>query len=267
MHFRTMMTETEFRSRRRARLRWTLLGLTLLCSLSFGCVYLRLLQLRKQLADFDANFTLIHSPGAYLTAKNPVLKPRDLVWLTGLDSVQTESTDGKEVSTFRFLKIDPPDGDLPRHSAAWMKAGFVKGKLQSIEFPETFNETFNHEVLRRAFHGAESGEVDESEKATGWALHKDLVIPDRPKIHRLFGLPSSTTTDREFDELLYLFHRPPIPKSEIEKPDMWFRFIYDRGGDKMIRAHVQVGWLQIVVSKGDDDQYRVRIRRGKYESP
>jgi hypothetical protein len=241
--------------------------LVLLCGLSSGCVYLRLLQLRKQLTDFDANFTLSYSPGAILEAAKPVLKPNDLHWLTGLDSVETESRSGKEIRTYRFLKIDPPEGDLPRHREVWMKAGYLNGRLHTVEFPETFNEILDHEMLRRAFHGAEKGEVDEADKATGWALHKDLVIPDRAKINRLLGLPSSVIAGPAKDELVYRFHCPPIPDTEPGNPDLWFRFIHDRNGGKMIRAHVQVGWLQITVKKGEDGKYRVRIRRGEYEPP
>ncbi len=262
-----MKTGTESGSMRNGRSKGPLLTLLLLCVLSSGCVYLRLLKFRQQLVDFDDNFTLAHSPGAYIEMANPVLKPGDLRWLTGIEGVVSRSPNGMEMREYRFLKISAPDGDLPKHQEVWMNSGFVKGRLQSVEFPETFNEIFNHEMLRRAFHGADKGAVDESDKATGWALHKDLVIPDRAKIYRLLGLPSAITTGLVHDELVYKFHRPPMSESVPAEPDIWFRFFYDRKGGKMSSATVQVGWLQIIVRKWEDGQYGVRIRRGKYESP
>ena len=58
--------------------------------LSTGCVYLRLLQVKNQLNDFEGNFDLKDQNGLKLVFKNPVLLSRDIVWLTKNNPISRE---------------------------------------------------------------------------------------------------------------------------------------------------------------------------------
>ena len=238
-----------------------------ICLLFSGCVYSRLFLTRKQLADFDSNFSLTHSPGAYLEVFEPVLTHGDLHWLTGLKPAETRLQNGMEYRTYRFDKLGSPSPQDARYRLVWMEAGFQKGLLHSLRFPVNFNEVLTLDLMRRAFDGAEGGEIDPSEGSTGWALHQELEIPDQAKIFRLFGIPSSIRKGPSENEQLFMFHASSPPESTPEKPHLWFRFRYEQATGLMTGSDIQVGWLRVIIRQGDDFRYRVHIRRGKHESP
>ena len=56
-------------------------GLAPLGRLLAGCVYLRLLAFKRQLADFDRHFPLRTDDGLRLGCLTPVLLPEDFRWL------------------------------------------------------------------------------------------------------------------------------------------------------------------------------------------
>jgi hypothetical protein len=71
-------------------------GLAALGLLLGGCVYLRLLAFKRQLADFDRHFTLQTDDGLRLGCLTPVLLPEDFRWL-GL-TPETVKTLGQSVT-------------------------------------------------------------------------------------------------------------------------------------------------------------------------
>ena len=76
--------------------------------LSSGCVYLRLLELKRQLAAFERNFTLETSEGVRLGFLRPVLLTRDIRWL-GLKPETVQQTGEIEQWRVRWLK-EPAHG-------------------------------------------------------------------------------------------------------------------------------------------------------------
>ena len=77
-----------------------LAALLLLLPLS-GCVYLRLLQIKKQLLEFDRNFSLSGRSSLVIEFKNPVLYAKDARFLIGADPLSRtpgdEETDTAQV--------------------------------------------------------------------------------------------------------------------------------------------------------------------------
>ena len=55
------------------RVKFILLGF-LIFGLVTGCVYLRFLKVKNQMADFNSNFEITDTDGLSLNFKNPVLK-------------------------------------------------------------------------------------------------------------------------------------------------------------------------------------------------
>src|SRR5262245_8179456 len=90
---------------RRVRFRRTTgaLALGAISLLLGGCVYLRLLQLKRQLADFDKNFTVQLTPGLRLNCLNPVVLADDLKFL-GFYPASTRTLGAAEQWTIRWIK-------------------------------------------------------------------------------------------------------------------------------------------------------------------
>jgi hypothetical protein len=90
------------------RRRATAVGLAGVALLLGGCVYLRLLQLKRQLADFDANFTVQVTSGLRLNCLHPVVLADDLRFL-GFYPARTRKLGAAEQWTIRWLKEPPPN--------------------------------------------------------------------------------------------------------------------------------------------------------------
>ena len=107
----------------------------LLCS---GCVYLHLLQLKLQLADFDRNFEVDPRDGLTLTFKNPVLLDEDVQSFFKWTPDTRESAGTAERWHFRWVKDRvASDGDRPRVELS-IDAWFSEHKLVRLSAPETF---------------------------------------------------------------------------------------------------------------------------------
>jgi hypothetical protein len=68
-----------------------------------GCVYLRLLQLKRQLADFDANFSVQLTSGLRLNCLKPVVLADDLRFI-GFYPANTKQLGAAEQWTIRWVK-------------------------------------------------------------------------------------------------------------------------------------------------------------------
>ena len=110
-------------------------AVTLLLS---GCVYLRLLQLKLQLGDFEKNFAVDTRDGLVLTFKHPVLLDEDVEkffhWVP--DGRQHSGT--AEKWHFAWIKVPAPDeaGQSPVEIS--LDLFFSEGKLTRMVMPEKF---------------------------------------------------------------------------------------------------------------------------------
>lgn len=78
-----------------------------LASLLSGCVYLRLLEVKRQLGEFDRFFTLETTDGVKLGCLKPVLLTGDLRWL-GITPEKIKKLGSAEEWRVRWVKEVPP---------------------------------------------------------------------------------------------------------------------------------------------------------------
>lgn len=121
------------------RRRLVLVASVVACALLLsGCVYLRLLQLKWQLADFDRHFAVESGDGLAVTFRNPVLLDEDVErffrW------VPEERTRVGRAERWRFRWVKPEsraDGGRPPAEFV-VELMFVNRKLVKFSAPETF---------------------------------------------------------------------------------------------------------------------------------
>src|SRR6185295_2000509 len=111
-----------------------LVGATLLLG---GCVYLRLLAMKRQLADFDRNFTVSEENGLRLVCRNPVLLDEDFRWLGVLP--ESIKTSGKaEQWRVCYLKSLPPGMRENPAQDLTFDLMFYDGKFTQAYLPERY---------------------------------------------------------------------------------------------------------------------------------
>lgn len=103
-----------------------------------GCVYIRLLQLKHQLADFDRNFEVETGEGLSIICKNPVLLDEDVETFFHWVPDSRRQINTAERWDFRWVKDRvAADGDRPPAEIS-VDLVFSNHKLVKLHAPENF---------------------------------------------------------------------------------------------------------------------------------
>ena len=122
----------------RGGLRWrwiAVLAGALASVLLGGCIYLRLLELRRQLANFDRYFETDLRSGVKITCKKPVLLDADMAFFKLAPESRTR-VGVAERWQFRWVKVSPSPGEDPRDYDVAVDFIFVDHKLTRVILPE-----------------------------------------------------------------------------------------------------------------------------------
>ena len=149
--------------------------LLLLISLS-ACVWLRLLELKNQLAKFDENFATEASDHFTLVFKHPVLLNDDFVTLAKLQPTSKETTATGSRWIQAFHKIDAEGNKQPGVDFYFTLDFDQDDRLTRWDFSKLFMTMVPAQFFEDSIRSLAKGRVDE-------AAHKYKVDPkDRAKI-------------------------------------------------------------------------------------
>ncbi len=171
---------------------WLAFALASVALLLSGCVYLRLLELKKQLGDFDRYFMLQTRDGVGIRCHEPVLTTRDVRWI-GLRPEQTKTLGVAEQWQVRWMKQLPLGITEPGQFDILIDLGFANGKLTRVTIPERYFAVLPKEFLVGVIKSLGRGKIDKSEKKIEAAVSATEVAAARPKlpaIDKLLGRPS-----------------------------------------------------------------------------
>jgi hypothetical protein len=229
-----------------------------------GCVYLRLFQLRRQLASFDDYCTFRQEPGPVIAFTEPILYPRDITWLLNLPVSEIRSdAAGRSLHVFRFHECPDQRPDLSQTGSLEVILVEAGGRVAEIRLPERLNPLIDRERLRRAFLGADQARLDRSEGKTSWVLDDRLAFPLLDDLTKGLGLPCTRESQGRYHVLVYEYalDRPEKGVSTAEPPDAQGVFVYDSLRERIRGSWIKVGCLAVEVAGAPGESYQVDIRR------
>lgn len=183
---------TSFRPSRVAAL--LLAGLTLFLS---GCVYLRLLELKKQLGRFDRHFSLATDDGLTLILHTPVLRPDDIRWI-GVKPERITRLGQAEHWHVRWVKQLPPGVKEANDYDIVIEMSFAAAKLTRASVPERYFALMPKTFVTGVIKSVGGGRINKSQKgieATVGAAEVAAARPKLPAIDQLLGQPTEEKTD------------------------------------------------------------------------
>lgn len=180
-------------SQRRSRVSFA--AVCLLAAAAFflsGCVYLRLLELKHQIAAFDQNFTIDSTDGFRIVCQHPVLLTGDVRWI-GLEPEKTTKLGTAERWSIRWVKELPPEVHEAGAFDLQIEMMFADDKLSRVIIPERYFVAMPKQLLVDLLRSLGRAKVDRDARAIEAQLAG--ARPDLPGIEKLLGQPSRRTIE------------------------------------------------------------------------
>lgn len=168
------------------------IALTLGTLLLSGCVYLRLLELKRQFAQFDRHFALHTHDGLRIVAQHPVLLADDVRWI-GLRPETIKKLGQAEQWHVRWVKQLPPGVIDKATFYLALDLTFAGGKLTGMAIPESYFALLPKEFVVGMLRSLGGARVDKSARKVEAAVGAETVRigrPNLPTVDKILGVPT-----------------------------------------------------------------------------
>ncbi len=175
-----------------------------------GCVYLRLLELKNQLKEFD-QYVVIHTDQSFsLFFKQPVLLKEDIHNLSKLNPTQIIPTVNGEEWVYRFVKLDNENPtEKPHPITLVFRFTFNQhGKLEQWYFPDEFLAIVPPEFLEASLRSLGTATIfkfSRQLKADVTQLKTQAKPPTQITVKQVLGQPSEIVNEDKLQRYLYRF--------------------------------------------------------------
>ena len=188
-----------------------------------GCVYLRLLEFKGQLGNFEDYFGVDVTNGLSITFLDPVILEDDM-WKIGLPPTRQEVDTNGVTWILIFDKLGGHDEPVSVGREVRIALRFVDDKLAGFAVGEELFAFIPKNAVLNTLSSL--GELDISLARRKARLivdrdpDSDFLLPDRTEIEGTLGRASSEETNDDRSILTYSYRlRPATPRSDKYKPE------------------------------------------------
>ncbi|MBI5767038.1 MAG: hypothetical protein HZA93_04535 [Verrucomicrobia bacterium] len=194
-----------------------LLAAAALCAATLalaGCVYLRLLAMKRQLADFDRHFTLQQTDGLRLLCRDPVLLSDDFTWM-GVTPETKRTLGVAEQWRVRWQKQLPAGVRDPEPRDLELELMFADGRFTQVFMNERYFVFVPKSFFIGLLRGLGSASVDrakrEAEVSFTVAERAQLVARvTTASLESLLGHPTERSHDGDQTTFRYRYDTLPL---------------------------------------------------------
>ena len=220
----------------------------LLISLVTGCVYLRFLKVKNQMADFNKNFEITEDNGLSLIFLNPVLTKKDMVWLMGTEPTIRESERSPGIWVYQLKKryrgktaADKKNYDIP------LRLTFENNRLTVLRFPERFTKYFSKSLFEKflqTFGEAEISKEDKQASSKYEGADKN-EIPSTHEIMEVLGIPYYNNVKGDQRTFVYRYKiLSPDPK---KNPGVRITYHFNRETRLLKSVEANIKGLKVLI--------------------
>jgi hypothetical protein len=219
-----------------------------------GCVWLRLLETKNQLADFDKHVRVQVADNHFiLNLLHPVLLSEDFVYLTKLRPSRIEAIP-HGYRWFLDFRIDPALSKQQAAKAIVFALTFTPDhKLVAFDFSPLFLEMAPPLFLEASIRSLGVGKVDQGKKQLK-VDPEDLPklsarLPSRKNIVEVMGAPAEEFPHEGLKVLLYRFKADAMPvEPEYEKRRLAeAKLFFDPSTDELVRLAGRFAGLKLAI--------------------
>ncbi len=236
----------------RQPLKWLLLLSLLL--LTSGCVYLRLLEVKMQLNDFDRFFRVEVGERFSLFFNKPVMLKKDVLTLSKLRSNDITQTAESTRIRYHFYQLDKDGVVIEPKSELMIEFLFnQQQKLFAASFSPLFLKMMPAEYIELTLRAIGSANINRKERrvrADLSALRKsDRVLPLRESIVSHLGEPNVIHLVGPVRMYIYHFKLDctPLEKRYESRLNTEVRLYFDRETDELLKAWGQFAGMKLAL--------------------
>jgi len=184
--------------------------IALLVSLA-GCVYLRLLEFKNQLVDFDKHFsTQVENSHFVLHFKDPMLYEKDITYLTEVDPSKKEPYKSGEKWIYAFAREAEKGQKAPEGpDLIFTMTTNDEDQLNSTQFSEVFLQIIPHEFLEYSLRSLGKAKVDTNKRhvyAKIENVDEDILnLPTQDEVVETLGEPNQVENQKDITLLVYKY--------------------------------------------------------------
>lgn len=212
----------------------TLLALVFLLS---GCVFLRLLETKNQLLEFNEYFDVNDNEGLVIVFKKSAILDDDILWLLKKEPTAKEKLPDGEIWTYVYKKLYDSEEDKKAENGEFdinLVMKFNEGKLSELRFPKRFLKAVSISQLREMLRAMGEAKVNELDrKASSELVGEESYLPKIDHVYLILGRPHSTLEKEEGNKLLYKYKIDSVTVDKINmRYDLELKFtVRENGGD------------------------------------
>lgn len=228
--------------------------LTVLASTLSGCVYLRLLKTKLQLAEFEKNFTLENRHALAVTFLNPLLQKKDILHVAKRGPSLEEETPEGSMWQYDLVKVYPPgqEGEGGAYDVS-ARLFFRENTLYRGTFPERFYHQIPRAFIVEASRALGRAQVDPINRYAKGEFHEqrernEIPLPGKEDFLRLLGKPHSEKNTEDGLSLTYIY-RLQKGKPDPQPPtDAWLRLLFMKGNDALSAIEAKFAGMRLTLS-------------------
>ena len=216
--------------------------------LTTGCVFLRLLEVKRQLNDFNNYFQINDQNGFSLVFLNPTLHTDDILWLAKRPPTSKEVKDQVEVWTYLFEKDYRGQKDEEGNFDIPIVMLFEKDKLNEIRFPERFLKVLSKPLLARMFESMGSAEINEWNRSASSKFEgKDsMEIPKKEQVTLVLGKPFYNRDSKSDSIFTYKYNlKNDATNSKGKQFNLWIKFAFNQLDERLLKVDGNFSRLKV----------------------
>ncbi len=238
-----------------------LLSLALACLLLHGCVWLRLLEVKGQLQEFDRYVDAVGEPGLELRFREPVLESGDLDHLIQGRATSTTLSGIREIRAYVFRKLAPERAEPESAVLTLVVVCTIEDdRLSAVAFPDEVFRAIPRDLAIAGLKALGRATVDRATRsATGSLTARELADqrPTRQRLVALFGEPNQIRREPDQPRERWLWRYQLLGESlkDDGKPVVAaIGFTFVDGDERPVRFQVSLAglWGYLDLPRGGD---------------
>lgn len=223
--------------------------LTLLMISFSGCVYLRLLEVKRQLADFEKHCSLENRDALVVTFRKPVLLKEDVLFLAKRGPTFAEDGPQQGMWQYHFVKQSPPQ--QPEEKGLYdvpIGLFFQEDKVYRGTLPERFYHLMPRAFLIEAMRTIGRAQVNPVDRHARGEFYEGQVkwktpLPKKQDFLEVLGSPYSEEDADSTSTITYVYQLQrgaPDPKPPTEARA---RLIFQKGVEELVEIEAKFAGL------------------------